>query len=213
MTGGRSPHCRRVSFRAPAVMRHKEKRRSNPPAFCKRGRRRRRPWTVQGMQGNAYRHGRDRSAPKLRHRPECFSLGVSSTWVSTTFALSSTVRSLGLAQLLQRRQLLRLRPQTLLQPFRLGVEGARNQEHSTGRTATPHRRATLQQGLRRESLLGKAGLTKAALHSSECSPLDAHSPERGGCVSPSTFYVMTTIFTMVNMMSERNIVVSNGAGA
>ena len=51
-------------------------------------------------------------------------------------------------------QLLRLFPSLFVSE----LEGARNQEHSTARTVTPHRRRTTQQGFCLESLLGKAGL-------------------------------------------------------
>ena len=71
--GGRPPYCRRVSFRAPALMGHREKRRSGPPALVGSGARTCQDRTQACMKDEC-RQGRDRSAPKLRRGPECVSL-------------------------------------------------------------------------------------------------------------------------------------------
>ena len=59
-TGGRPTHCRRVSFGAPALMRHKEKRRCSPTDFYSVGAERGRPWTeVRRAWSCMRREGRD----------------------------------------------------------------------------------------------------------------------------------------------------------
>ena len=96
-TGGRPPYCRPVPFRALALMRYQKRRCSPPPSPHRQvvvGRGRagtevRRAWSYLLRCRGKRRQGRDRSAPKLRHGPECVSLGVSSTWVSATLRNSA----------------------------------------------------------------------------------------------------------------------------
>ena len=79
-------------------MRYQKRRCSPPPSPHRQvvvGRGRawtevRRAWSYLLRCRGKRRQGRDRSAPKLRHGPECVSLGVSSTWVSATIRNSAS---------------------------------------------------------------------------------------------------------------------------
>ena len=160
VTGGRSTHCQCVSFRASSDA-TQEKRRSSPPALA--GSRARTSQDRQSVHGeDKCRQRRDRSAPKLRHGPECsvppvrFLLGLCCGLGCCEPALPRRVRALAELRGCDGAVLLawssrstcpqdkpRLKchqqpqpsPPALPQPLCFGIEGARNQEHTTVRTA------------------------------------------------------------------------------
>ena len=119
--GGQPPNCRRVSFGAPALMRHKKRGAVAPTAL---GRRRcgrawteiRRAWSLMLSQG------RDRAHQSCVVVPSASPLGVSSIWVSTTSWLNfNGQEALGLFSV---EPLLNDLSKPQLQPKELGVRNA-----------------------------------------------------------------------------------------
>ena len=115
----------------------------------------------------------------------------------------------------QQHQLPQLRPPTLPQPSLLGIEGARNKEHSTG-TVTPHRRANLapgsvprisvQQGLCRELFWARLDCYQSCVACFSVPPLcdDAPAPCHRLCL---TQHVIAAILTMINRTCVANLAI------
>ena len=135
------------------------------------------------------------------------SLRVGSTWVSTTIPLCTTIRVLQRRAAPELPLLPQLHPHALPQPCRNGAEGARNQEHSTGRKLRPHRKSTLQQGFRRKFLLGEPGLSLKLC----CTSDDALSSCRGLCLT-HRFPRDCGILTMINMTWLASLAIFCGVG-